>query len=311
MKYYIGIDVGSISVNFALVDQDERIKRTSYLRSHGKPFEILQQHLKHFLKGVSNKICGVGVTGSGRNFIGHYIRADVIKDEITSHSQAVLKMHPLARTIIEIGGQDSKLILLEDGYVKDFSMNSVCAAGTGSFLDQQASRLKIDIEELGKLAYTSDHPTHISGRCTVFAETDMIHKQHMGHALKDLAAGLCKSLAKNYVATLGSGKVMHTPIVFQGGVAANRGMRKAFNELLETKVIVPKHFDTMGAIGVALMTKRELRGKTSFRGLNFIDQKLERRIRICSGCPNTCELTDLFVNNKRIATVAGKCERYS
>ena len=311
MSYFLGVDVGSISVNLALLDENDKVKKTLYRRSQGKPLEILQESISEFLKGHEDQINGVGVTGSGRNFIGHYINADTIKDEITAHSQAILKFHPEARTVIEVGGQDSKLIFIEDGYVKDFSMNSVCAAGTGSFLDQQATRLKLDIEEFGNLATKSDTPVNINGRCTVFAESDMIHKQQMGHSLEDIAMGLCHSLAKNFLANLGAGKVINKPIVFQGGVAANKGMRRAFSEQLESDVIIPKHSAIMGAIGIALVNKREMQGPTKFRGTEFFNHDVKRKASICDGCSNTCELLEIYVEDKLIATLGGKCGRWS
>jgi predicted CoA-substrate-specific enzyme activase len=310
MSYYLGVDVGSISVNLALINKKEEVLRTLYKRSEGRPLEILRETVTEFLGNDEKNISGVGVTGSGRNFIGHYINADTVKDEITAHSQAVLKYHPKARTIIEIGGQDSKLIIIEDHYVKDFFMNSVCAAGTGSFLDHQAERLKLSIEKFSDLATKSENPTNISGRCTVFAESDMIHKQQMGHSLEDIATGLCHSLAKNFLATLAAGTVLEKPIVFQGGVAANIGMRKAFNQQLKTKVIIPKHFGEMGAIGVALIAKRESKGSTRFRGTKFFNHDVERKTRFCKGCSNTCELLDLLVDGELIATMGGKCGKW-
>jgi predicted CoA-substrate-specific enzyme activase len=161
------------------------------------------------------------------------------------------------QTIIEIGGQDSKIIILREGAVVDFAMNSICAAGCGAFLDHQSHRLKIPIEEFGDYALRSKNPSSIAGRCTVFAESDMIHKQQTGHKTEDIVYGLCKAIVRNYLNNVGKGKEIKPPIMFQGGVAANKGVRKALGEELGTEVIVPEHYHVMGAIGSALLAKKK------------------------------------------------------
>ncbi|HBI56878.1 MAG TPA: 2-hydroxyglutaryl-CoA dehydratase, partial [Firmicutes bacterium] len=159
---------------------------SSYLRTMGQPINTVKEGLRQlggFLGG--RKIAGVGVTGSGRNLAAVLLGADVVKNEITAHAVAAGDTCPGVNTVLEIGGQDSKLIILRQGVVVDFAMNSVCAAGTGSFLDQQAARLGIPIEEFGGLALQSENSVRIAGRCSVFAESDMIHKQQMGNSLPD------------------------------------------------------------------------------------------------------------------------------
>ncbi len=155
---------------------------------------------------VDMEICGVGATGSARNLAGVIVGADVVKNEITAHAVAASTVNPKVQTVLEIGGQDSKIIILRDGVVVDFAMNTVCAAGTGSFLDQQASRLNIPIEEFGGLALRGKSPVRIAGRCSVFAESDMIHKQQLGHNLEDIIGGLCEALVRNFLNNLGKGE---------------------------------------------------------------------------------------------------------
>jgi predicted CoA-substrate-specific enzyme activase len=140
-------------------------------------------------------------------------------------------LFPDVQTVVEIGGQDSKIIILRDGIVTDFAMNTVCAAGTGSFLDHQAERLNIPIEEFGNIALKSKSPVRIAGRCSVFAESDMIHKQQMGHPTSDIVAGLCDALVRNYLNNVGKGKDIMSPVLFQGGVAANAGIKAALERL--------------------------------------------------------------------------------
>ena len=189
---------------------------------------------------------------------GAMLNADVVKNEITAHAAAALSENPEVATIIEIGGQDSKLIILRDGVVVDFAMNTVCAAGTGSFLDQQAGRLNIPIDRFGALALQSTSPVRIAGRCSVFAESDMIHKQQLGHRTCDIVAGLCASMVRNYLSNLAKGKELKPPIFFQGGVAANVGMQRFFADTLRLPILIPRHFDVMGAIGIAQIARETL-----------------------------------------------------
>ena len=199
------------------------------------------------------EVKGVGTTGSGRALAGSLVGADVVKNEITAHAVAASTNIPGVQTILEIGGQDSKIIILRDGIVTDFAMNTVCAAGTGSFLDHQAQRLNVPIEEFGPTALKSTNPARIAGRCGVFAESDLIHKQQLGYPVEDLLYGLCQALVRNYLSNLALGKELLPTVSFQGGVATNTGMVKAFEEALNTKIVVPENHQTMGAIGAALL----------------------------------------------------------
>jgi predicted CoA-substrate-specific enzyme activase len=212
---------------------------------------------------------------------------------------------------MDIGGQDSKLILLQDGIVVDFAMNSVCAAGTGSFLEQQANRLNITVQELGERARDSTHPVRIAGRCTVFAESDMIHKQQMGHPVDDIVYGLCQALVRNYLNNLALGKHLHGPVVFQGGVAANAGVVRAFEEALETEIVVPPRHETMGALGAALLARDWIDGRES-RFLGFEVALAEYRATSfeCGACPNLCEIAQIKTDGRVIARWGGRCERW-
>ena len=265
MNLYLGIDIGSVTVKLALVDDAGRVVDSVYLRTQGRPVQSVQQGLAQLRARLPAKaaISGVGTTGSARYLAAAIVGGDVVKNEITSQAVATARAVPGARTIMEIGGQDSKLVLLEDGMVADFGMNTVCAAGTGSFLDHQAARLGIAIEDFGARALRSRNPVRITGKCTVFAESDMIGKQQMGHRLEDILYGLCLALAGNYLSNVGLGREIRTPVVFQGGVAFNQGMVRAFKEVLGTgEIIVPPHHEAMGAIGAALLALEEMRPDT-------------------------------------------------
>ena len=312
MANYLGIDVGSITTKVVVMSENDRVLARSYIRNSGRPIEAIQQGMEDVLTqlGETVSIDGVATTGSARHLAAYLVGADLIKNEITAHAVAVIAFLPEAKTIIEIGGQDSKVIALRDGVVVDFAMNTVCAAGTGSFLDQQAARLGISIEAFGDLALKADHPVRIAGRCTVFAETDMIHKQQIGHSVEDIVAGLCDSLVKNYLNNVCRGKEILPPIVFQGGVAANRGIQKALEKELEVSLIIPEYFDVMGAIGAAKLVKKAKPSKTQFRGFDLSRKSCSTRGFECNECENQCEVIQLLVNHQVVACWGDLCERY-
>ncbi len=312
MAHYLGIDVGSITTKMVVIDGNDQVLTKVYLRNSGRPLEAIQQAMEDvFVQlGKAVSIDGVATTGSARHLAAYLVGADLIKNEITAHAIAVTDFLPQAKTIIEIGGQDSKVIVIRNGVVVDFAMNTVCAAGTGSFLDQQAARLGISIGEFGNLALKANHPVRIAGRCTVFAETDMIHKQQMGHSVEDIVAGLCDALVKNYLNNVCRGKEIHSPIVFQGGVAANRGIQKAMEQELETSLIIPEHFDVMGAIGAAKLVKRANPFKTQFRGVDLSRKSCSTRGFECNECGNQCEVIQLLVDHRVVACWGDLCERY-
>ncbi|KEI02709.1 2-hydroxyglutaryl-CoA dehydratase [Clostridium botulinum] len=311
--YYMGVDVGSVSTDIVLLDEKLDVVEKIYLRTKGKPIQVIQEGIKILqLKYKQDDIKGVGTTGSGRHIAGTLLGADVVKNEITAHAIASLNVNKNVRTIIEIGGQDSKIIILKDGIVRDFAMNTVCAAGTGSFLDRQAERLEIPIEEFGDYALKSDLAVRIAGRCAVFAESDMIHKQQLGYNQSDIIKGLCTALVRNYLNNVGKGKEIKPEIFFQGGVAANKGIKKAFEDELGYKVYVPKNYDVMGAIGVAIMVSElESFNKTKFKGFEIGNSTIISTSFECSGCPNRCEVVNIKDNLKVVGCFGDKCGKWS
>jgi predicted CoA-substrate-specific enzyme activase len=259
------------------------------------------------------EIRGVGTTGSARYLAGTIVGADVIKNEITAQAVGALQYVHDVQTIIEIGGQDSKLILVRQGIVTDFGMNTVCAAGTGSFLDHQALRLNTRIEDFGPRALQSKNPVRIAGRCTVFAESDMIHKQQMGYPVEDILYGLCQALVRNYLNNVGLGKKILPPVVFQGGVASNPGIVRAFEEALETRIIVTPHHEVTGAIGAALLAQEEMavRGNgTVFKGFSISAANYQTSSFECKACPNRCEIIQISLDGKIIARWGGRCDMW-
>lgn len=314
MQVYLGIDVGSVSTNIAVINEQGAVLDTLYIRTQGRPVEAVQKGLRQIHQGnPAIAVKGVGTTGSGRQLIGVVVGADCIKNEITAHAVAAMHIEPAVQTILEMGGQDSKIILIRDGIVTDFAMNTVCAAGTGSFLDQQSARLSIPIDQFGDIALQSQAPVRIAGRCAVFAESDMIHKQQTGHPIGDILNGLCQALVRNYLSNVGKGKQIQGPVLFQGGVAANKGMRRAFEEALNTTVIIPPHFDVMGAVGAALLAQESMYDdqQTAFRGFAAADFEYQPRSFECTNCPNLCEIVEMQMNREVIGRWGDKCGRWS
>jgi len=313
MEVYLGIDVGSVTTKLAVLDKEDQLIDALYLRTAGEPIAVVQEGLREIARRLSSdvQIKGVGTTGSARYLAGVIVSADVIKNEVTSQAVAALQYFPEVQTVIEIGGQDSKIIIIRNGIVTDFGMNTVCAAGTGSFLDQQASRLNMRIEDFGERALESKKPVRITGRCTVFAESDMIHKQQMGHRIEDIIYGLCQALVRNYLNNVGLGKEILAPIVFQGGVAFNQGIVRALEEILEAKVTVPSHHEVMGAIGAALLVHEEMAARgdgTKFKGFGVADAHFRTSSFECKACPSMCEVAQLFLDGKVLARWGGRCD---
>lgn len=294
-----------------------------FLRNRGSPIDSvkvgmrkLSEHIEQNEELQNYKITACGTTGSARYLTKAVVGGDLAKTEIIAHAVATQSMFPDVRTILEIGGQDSKIIILRDGIIVDFAMNSVCAAGTGSFLDHQAARLGIPIEEFGDYAVKSDNPVSIAGRCTVFAESDMIHKQNAGHSKEDIIAGLCDSLVRNYLNNLAKGKDLEEPVVFQGGVSYNEGIVKAFEKHLGSKVIVPKYNVLMGALGMAILVRDyylDHEHETSFRGLDVSEVKFITSTFHCGDCPNNCEIVQVKMpenEDEVIARWGSRCGKY-
>lgn len=314
--YYLGIDVGSVSTNLVLMDHDGQLVSKLYRRTCGQPIQSLLEGLKEITAGQKYPaIAGAGATGSGRELTGVIVGADIIKNEITTHAIAAQSIVPGVKTILEIGGQDSKIIILKNGIVYDFAMNTVCAAGTGSFLDRQAARLGVPIEEFGELALRSVSPVRIAGRCAVFAESDMIHKQQSGHSNEDIVNGLCEALVRNYLNNLAKGKEIKEPVVFQGGVAANKGIAAAFERALGMKVIIPEDYSVMGAYGAALFVRQARMSNknfvTKFAGFEALKRTYSTKSFECSGCAGMCEIVELFSDGLVQARWGDRCGKWS
>ncbi len=315
---YMGIDVGSISTNVAVIDSDGRLLSKRYLMTAGRPIEAVRQGLRETAEELGDRveIAGVGTTGSGRYMIADYLGADIVKNEITAQATAAAFIDPSVDTIFEIGGQDSKYISLENGVIVDFEMNKACAAGTGSFLEEQAEKLSVSVKgEFADRAFASPCPTRLGERCTVFMENSLMANLQRGTVRNDLLAGLAYSIVQNYINRVVAGKRIGKNIFFQGGVAFNKAVVAAFEKHLGRTLTVPPNHDVTGAIGMALIAMRHMPAAgtrpTAFRGFARAQRPYGISSFACGGCPNMCEINRVKVDGEeRQLFYGGRCEKY-
>lgn len=316
LDVFLGVDVGSLSTNLVLVDQKHRVIARRYLMTEGRPIEAVRRGLREISEEVGDtvKVRAVGTTGSGRYLIGDLIGADAVRNEITAQATAAIDIDSDVDTIFEIGGQDSKYISIDRRAVVDFEMNKACAAGTGSFLQEQAEKLNINIEsEFSDRALQAKCPVGCGERCTVFMESDLVAHQRSGATKDDLLAGLAYSIAANYLTKVVGDRRVGNHIFFQGGVAWNKAVVAAFEKLTGKNVTVPPHHDVTGAIGVAILAKEKLDEpdfETAFKGFGFHKKKYELDSFECEDCPNQCEIHRVTIEGEESLYYGARCEKY-
>jgi predicted CoA-substrate-specific enzyme activase len=275
-ELYLGVDIGSTSTNLVLMDNNNNIVHYKYLKTHGNPIKSIKIGLKEIKDKYEEKIkiIGVGITGSGRYMIGNLIGADIIKDEITAQAKAAVTIDKNVDTVFEIGGQDSKYISISNGVVTDFQMNKICAAGTGSFIEEQAKKFNIPINEFGDIALNSNAPINLGERCTVFMETSIGANLSRGENIEDIVSGLCYSITKNYINRVVGQKKIGKKIFLQGGIAYNQGIVNAFRVITGKEIYVPPFFSVTGAYGVAILAKEEGVKESAFKGFLINDNPI-------------------------------------
>ena len=310
---YVGVDIGSISTNAVVVDSENRVLARCYLMTEGRPLEAVKKALYNVGEQLGDRVQvrGCCTTGSGRYLSGEFVGADIVKNEITTHARGAVAMDPAVDTIFEIGGQDAKYISLENGAVVDFAMNKVCAAGTGSFLEEQAERLDLCIEEeFGETALSSEEPVKLGERCTVFMESDLNYHQQRGIPTEDLVGGLSYSIVHNYLNRVVEDRRVGDNIFFQGGVAFNRGVKAAFEKVTGKEITVPPHQDVMGAYGAAIIANEDGSGESSFRGFDLRDVDYELTTFECKSCSNRCEIHKVSIEGQKPLHYGSRCGKF-
>jgi len=311
MEGYIGVDVGSVSTNIVVVDRKGNLLSSVYLPTMGKPVEAMNEGFREikrrFKKGL--KVLGCATTGSGRYLAQVYLNADIVKNEIICQMKGTLFFFPDADTIFEIGGQDSKFISLENGILKDFSMNKICAAGTGSFIEEQVSLMNLDVKkDFSTLAFKSQKPVRLSCHCTVFMEKAVSSALGRGEEIEDICAGISYAIVENYLERVVEKRKIGKKIVFQGGVASNDAVVSAFESVLGREIEVHPYNRLSGAIGAALLARDLIKEKSRFR---FPEKIPETKSFECKRCSNHCDVSVLKISAKEFAFFGDTCERYT
>jgi predicted CoA-substrate-specific enzyme activase len=313
LRAFLGIDIGSTSTKLALVDEAGRVRVDIYRRTLGDPLDAVRKLFAALLALAEKKNCrfqvlGVGTTGSGRQMVGRVIGADRIVNEITAHVRAAAETDPAIDTIFEIGGQDAKYVHTQNGQIREANLNYVCAAGTGSFVEEQARKLDYRIEEVGE-AVMGIAPPHTSDRCTVFMEQDVSRLIRQGHSRVEALAAVHYSVVQNYLhKVVGQRPWSRERVFFMGATARNRGLVAAFENLLGVEVVVSPYSHVMGAWGVALIAREHSRlesaaprkisaplkrteSHTRFKGLDLSGREIKLRGERCELCVNRCAIT--------------------
>lgn len=293
---YLGVDIGSTSTKAVLIDENNIVYCGFYTRTAGRPLEAVQnifRAIDSYARQTDAEftVLSCATTGSGRKFVGKIIGADLVVDEITAHARAATQLNPLVDTIIEIGGQDSKFTTLKNGRVTSSTMNNVCAAGTGSFIEEQAARLGCAIDEYSDRAENVMAPL-ASGRCTVFMERDINHHLSEGFSVDEVLASALHSVRENYLMKVACEKNIGDVIFFQGATAKNKALVAAFEQRLQKPILVSEYCHLTGALGAALLVKEELAEPSSlFKGFSLYKTEIPVRSEICDLCNNSCKIT--------------------
>ena len=317
---YLGLDIGSTTTKYAIINEKGDIIHKAYLHTRGKPIEVTQTLLRIIRDEADKRIelKGIATTGSGRNVVGDFLNADLIIDEITAHARGAVEIDSEIDTIFEIGGQDAKYVSITNSYPLDFDMNKVCAAGTGSFLHELANKYGINIAgEFQEIALSSKNPIRLAERCTVFMESDLVSYHQRGASKEDLIGGLCYAIAHNYLNRVVGKRKIGNRVMFLGGPSLNKGVVAAFENILGQGLIVPKHREVLGAYGAALRIKERMESdenaSSRFRRIeNCICDRMEYTEKICTvdqSCHNQCKLKIYDFDGRR-SVWGGECGRY-
>ena len=305
----MGIDVGCIYVKGVVIDEYDNIISSCCVENLEDPVKSVKQavlKMKEDIDLEKYKVVSVGVTGSARKLVGILLGGQVIKNEITALSVGVIRMYPNVKTIIDIGGEDAKIISVNNGVVTDYSFNSSCNTGYGSFIDSLAKKMRINIESISDMALKGNS-IDVTNNCVVFAESNLLHKMQEGYKKEDILAGACKAISQNYIHAIAKGKKIMPPIVFCGGVSKNLYVVKYLEKTFEEKIIVNKNSYLMCAIGIAIMA-RDSKLEHVF-DFNIDNYNIETKLINCINCSNNCEIIHVYKNNNLVDMWGNKCDK--
>jgi len=305
---YLGIDAGSSSIKFAVIDEDKNVLNAIYLKNEG-----LIKTTQKGLEQIANKdyeIKGCSVTGSGKKLLQFLVGADYAKTEILTHSLACLHYYPKARTLLDIGAEDNKAITFsEDGIIEDFCCNSVCAGGCGQTLEMIAGRLNVKIEDVGEISLKSTKKLNVSSKCGIFMNSMMVNYRNSGQKTEDILMGTIRGITGNYLQMIQNLNVQ-PPYIFQSASAKNKAFIKCFEEAFKHKIEIPKYCGEMGAIGSAIIVCNDPPIQTKFKGFQIANKEYQTEIRICEDCPNNCELMELYEDSKLVGILGSRCGKW-
>jgi len=322
LDVYLGIDAGSTTSKFVLIDKEENLIYRYYGKNHGEPLKVVQQALQDLYKetdrlDIKLNILGAGTTGYGELLFHRAFRADVHNVETVSHAEAALKYSPGASFILDIGGQDMKAIFLNNGIVTGITLNEACSAGCGSFLENFAGSLGIDVTSIAPMAFDSQSPSLLGSRCTVFMNSSVITEQKNGKTPEDIMAGLCNSVIENVftkVIRLSNLKILGDKVIVQGGTFRNDAVLRSLEQFVDRQVVRAPWPGEMGAIGIALLTKKEL--ETHPRESQFLSREeltdftyQQETGLICPYCSNNCNRTRISFSSGESFITGNRCER--
>lgn len=311
VKYYLGIDAGACAVVFAVIDDEGEVceaftepVRDSYIKAMQRGLERLEGDYS------GRSICGAGVTGSGRELAAAIVGADAVVGEIPAVASAVAALYPETHSIIKIGNRDAAFIAMRDGKTEDFSIGESHASGIGAFIDKEAACMGMTADDLGRRALIATRIPELQGDGLCFTEENVVRKRQMGYGNNEIAAGICNAMADRYIEKVIAGRHVEAPVIFVGGVAANRAFVKILSEKLSLEIKVPELFYAPGAVGAAVLARRGAYGRSRFRGFAGAQMKIEAVPFSCGDCDNDCEIVKLKAENAVIGYFGDRCEKH-
>ena len=308
-KLYLGVDTGSIYTKGVIIDEYNNIISSSYILTNSSPIESTKKLIKKLKENISldkYTIVSVGVTGTARKLIGALLNAGIIKNEIYANVTGTLNLYPETKTIIEIGGQDSKIIYLKDKAIIDYSIYNNCTSIRGSFLTNIADKLNVETNKINELALLSKNKIEFKEKCSLFAETDIINKIISGYSKEDILAGISHWIAESFINNINT-NIISGPIVFNGGVSKNIIVHKDLENHFNKKIIVNNNSHLISAYGMAILA-RSCPHEIVFN-YDVDTLKIDTKITPCKKCNKECLIVSIYRNDKLIDYWGNKCNQ--